>query len=150
MTTFTELDALGHHQPDRQAAGLRSAQCEVLLLAARLCAVFERLVAAAGGNSISTLNGEVQYRYLGFPIVISQKLPSVTTALNGTIMMLFGDLAKASAMGERRSVTIKRSDERYFDADQIGLLGTERVDIVNHDLGDTTNAGPIVGLVGTT
>jgi HK97 family phage major capsid protein len=112
--------------------------------------VFERLIASAGGNSISTLNGEIQYRYLGFPIIISQKMPAVSTTLNGSIMMLFGDLAKASAMGERRSVTIKRSDERYFDADQIGLLGTERVDIVNHDLGDNTNAGPIVGLVGTT
>jgi len=112
--------------------------------------VFERLVAAAGGNSISTLDGSVQYRYLGFPIVITQKLPRVTSAQNGTVMMLFGDLALASAMGERRVVTIKRSEERYFEQDQIGILGTERIDIVNHDLGDNTNAGPIVGLVGTT
>ncbi len=112
--------------------------------------VFERLVASAGGNSISTLDGAIQYRYLGFPIVISQKLPAVTTAQNGTVMMLFGDLALASAMGERRMATIKRSDERYFEQDQIGILGTERVDIVNHDVGDATNAGPIVGLVGTT
>jgi HK97 family phage major capsid protein len=66
------------------------------------------------------------------------------------MMILFGDLAKAAAMGERRQVTIKRSDERYFDQDQIGLLGTERVDINNHDLGDNTTAGPMVGLVGTT
>jgi HK97 family phage major capsid protein len=111
---------------------------------------FERLTAAAGGNSISTLDGSVQYRYLGFPIVIAQKLPTITTTLNGSVMMLFGDLALASAMGERRVVTIKRSDERYFEQDQIGILGTERVDIVNHDLGDNTVAGPIVGLVGTT
>jgi HK97 family phage major capsid protein len=112
--------------------------------------VFERLVASAGGNSISTLDGAVQYRYLGFPIVITQKLSAVTTANNGTIMLLFGDLAKASALGERRQVTIKRSDERYFDQDQVALLGTERVDIVNHDLGDNTTPGPVVGLVGTT
>jgi HK97 family phage major capsid protein len=111
---------------------------------------FERLVAAAGGNSISTLDGEIQYRYLGFPIEIAQKMPTVTTTLNGSVMILFGDLALASAMGERRVVTIKRSDERYFESDQIGLLGTERIDINNHDLGDTTSAGPIVGLVGTT
>jgi HK97 family phage major capsid protein len=32
-------------------------------------------------------------------------------------------------MGERRGVTIKRSDHRYFENDQIGLLGTERFDI---------------------
>lgn len=111
---------------------------------------FERLVAAAGGNSISTLDGAIQYRYLGFPIVIAQKLPTVTSTLNGLVMILFGDLALAAAMGERRVVTIKRSDERYFESDQIGLLGTERIDINNHDLGDNTTAGPIVGLIGTT
>jgi HK97 family phage major capsid protein len=109
---------------------------------------FERLVASAGGNSISTLDGAVQYRYLGFPIVISQKLPAVATTLQNSIMMLFGDLAMAAAMGERRLATIRRSDERYFENDQIGLLGTERVDIVVHDAGDNTNAGPIVGLMG--
>jgi HK97 family phage major capsid protein len=111
---------------------------------------FERLIATAGGNSISTLDGSIQYRYLGFPIVISQKLPVISTTLNGLVMILFGNLAMAAAMGERRIATIRRSEERYFELDQIGILGTERIDIVNHDLGDNTNAGPIVGLVGTT
>lgn len=105
---------------------------------------FERLVAAGGGNTIATLNGEVVYRYLGTPIVISQKLPSTTPT--GKIAILYGDLALATAMGERRGVTIKRSDERYFDTDQIGILGTERFDINNHDVGDASTAGPIVAL----
>ena len=34
------------------------------------------------------------------------------------------------------------------DTDQIGVRGTARFDIVNHDVGDTTNAGPIVALCG--
>jgi len=108
---------------------------------------FERLIATAGGNSISTLSGEIVYRYLGFPIVISQKLPLIGTTLSGKMMMAFGDLRLAAAVGERRQVTIRRSDERYFDQDQIGLLGTERVDINVHDCGTTTAAGPIVFLV---
>lgn len=107
--------------------------------------VFERLVAAAGGNSISTLDGAVQYRYLGFPIIISQKLPT-TASVTGTVTMFFGDLAKAAAMGERRGVTIRRLDERFADTDQIGILGTERFDINVHDMGDTSNAGPLVAL----
>jgi hypothetical protein len=53
-------------------------------------------------------------------------------------------------MGERRGVTIKRSDHRYFENDQIGLLGTERFDINVHDLGDNTNAGPLVAMVALT
>jgi hypothetical protein len=59
-------------------------------------------------------------------------------------MFFFGDLPKAAMMGERRGVTIKRSDHRYFENDQIGLLGTERFDINVHDFGDNTNAGPLV------
>lgn len=105
---------------------------------------FERLVAAGGGNSIATLNGEIVYRYLGTPIVISQKMPSTTPT--GKIGLLYGDMRKAVALGERRQVSIKRSDERYFDTDQIGIMGTERVDINVHDVGDSTNAGPVVAL----
>jgi HK97 family phage major capsid protein len=107
--------------------------------------VFERLIGAAGGNSINTLDGSVQYRYLGFPIVISQKLPTTGT-VTATVTMLFGDLAKAAAMGERRGVTIRRLNERYADNDQIGIIGTERFDINVHDLGDSTTPGPLVAL----
>lgn len=110
--------------------------------------MFERLISAAGGNSIATLGGEIQYRYLGFPIVISQKLSLSTSTLSGAVMLMFGDLRLAAAMGERRQVTIRRSDERYFDQDQIGILGTERVDVNVHDCGTASVAGPIVFLLG--
>jgi HK97 family phage major capsid protein len=109
--------------------------------------LFERLIATAGGNSISTLDGAITYRYLGFPIVISQKLPLITTTLTTKAMLFFGDLAKAAAMGERRGVTIRRLDERFADNDQIGILGTERFDINVHDMGDNTTAGPLVSMV---
>jgi len=108
---------------------------------------FERLIATAGGNRIDTLDGSIVYRYLGFPIVISQKLPLVTTSLANKAMMFFGDLTLAAAMGERRGVTIRRLDERFADSDQIGIMGTERFDINVHDMGDNTNAGPLVSLV---
>jgi HK97 family phage major capsid protein len=55
-------------------------------------------------------------------------------------------LSKAAAMGERRQVSIKRSDDRYFDTDQIGLMGTERVDVNVHDVGDSSTAGPLVAM----
>jgi hypothetical protein len=38
------------------------------------------------------------------------------------------------------------SEHRYFEFDQTGIRGTQRYDIVVHDLGDGTNAGPIVAL----
>jgi HK97 family phage major capsid protein len=102
------------------------------------------VLAKAGGNTIATLATDpMNPRLLGFPVVIAQKLP-IAAPGSGKAQFLFGDLSKSSALGERRGVTIKRSDHRYFENDQIGLLGTERFDINNHDLGDTVNAGPLV------
>jgi HK97 family phage major capsid protein len=103
------------------------------------------IVAGAGGNRLDVLTQGIEKRLLGFPVTIAQKMPIVTPG-SGKIMTLFGDLSKSSMLGERRGVTIKRSDHRYFENDQIGLLGTERFDINNHDLGDTATAGPVVGL----
>jgi hypothetical protein len=37
-------------------------------------------------------------------------------------------------------------DERYFDTDQIGLMGTERFDINVHDVGTTSVIGPMTAL----
>ena len=105
------------------------------------------VLAKGGGNTIATLaNDPLNQRLLGFPVVISQKLPTATAG-SGKVQFLFGDLSKSSALGERRGVTIARSNERYFDTDQIGLRGTERFDINNHDLGDTSNAGPLVACI---
>ena len=64
-------------------------------------------------------------------------------------MLAVGDLSLAATLASRRDVTIATALTRYQDLDQIGIRGTERIDIVNHDLGDGSTAGPIVGLVGT-
>ena len=62
-------------------------------------------------------------------------------------MLLFGDLSKSSALGDRRVVKVFPSEHRYMDTDQIGIRGLERIDIVNHDVGTTSAAGPIVALL---
>lgn len=112
--------------------------------------VFNRLKATAGGNSVQTLQGTTGEQYLGYPIVISQVLPAgLTTDYNGLAMCFFGDLSKSSSLGDRRQVRIFPSAHRYMELDQIGILGTERIDIVNHDVGDTTTPGSIVALVGS-
>lgn len=111
--------------------------------------VFQRLIAAAGGNSIADLTGGKPTRsYLGYPVVIDQTLPTATTDISDTAMLFFGDLALAATMGERRGIMVKTSEERYFEYDQIGVQATERVDINVHDLGSTSVAGPLIALVG--
>jgi HK97 family phage major capsid protein len=111
--------------------------------------VFQRLVAASGGVTMSEMvGGKPQRSYLGYPVMIDQTMPTATTDISDTVMIAFGDIGLSTTMGERRGITIKTSGERYFEYDQIAITATERVDINVHDVGDSTTAGPLVALVG--
>lgn len=102
----------------------------------------QRLGAAQGGVTWAETAAGPQMRFLGYPVVISQIMPA--TSGTSKIMVLLGDLAMAAKFGDRKSMEIATSEHRYFDQDQIAIRGIERMDINVHDLGDTTNAGPIV------
>jgi len=108
--------------------------------------VMMRLAANAGGNTVQTLSGDLQFKFLGLPVVIAQKLPSQTASVTGTIIAYVGDMQKACAYGAKRDVTIKRSNERYFDTDQIGLFASARFDFVAHDVGTSSVTGPLCAL----
>lgn len=112
--------------------------------------VFSRLAIAAGGNTLDTVTGAYMPRYLGYPIRVSQVLESSTSTINDTTMLLFGDLSKAATLGDRRSMDFATSTDYKFQNDQIAIRAIERIDINVHDIGDTTNAGPIVALIGKT
>jgi HK97 family phage major capsid protein len=85
--------------------------------------------------------------YNGFPVILTQKLPQIATTLSGQMMMAFGDMYGAAVMGQRRGLTIARSDHRYLENDQMAVLVTERFDAVIHDAGDNNNLGSIAALV---
>jgi HK97 family phage major capsid protein len=147
--TFAEIDA------NDLAAVMAACPLYALANAKWYCSsvawalVFQRLIAAAGGVTMGELTGGKPTKaYLGYPVEIDQTLPMATTDISDTAMLFFGDLRLAATMGERRGITIKSSEERYFELDQVAVLGTERVDINVHDLGDNTNAGPLIALIG--
>lgn len=111
---------------------------------------FSRLVAAASGNRLGDLSQAPRQSFLGHDIVVSQVMPNgPTTDYSTKVMILFGDLTLAAAMGMRRELQLRVDQSRYLEADQTAFMATERFDIVNHGCGDNTNAGPIVGLIGT-
>lgn len=110
--------------------------------------VFDALAAATGGNTIMSIGERPRPTYLGYPIEVTQAMPTSTGDLSDVAMLLFGDFSLAGAMGDRRGFAVQTLKELYAANGQIGVLGWERFDIVNHDLGDTTNAGPVVALVG--
>lgn len=112
--------------------------------------IFGRLMAAGGGNTIQTLQGQVlETLYLGYPRTLAEPMPaSSTTDYTGKVMALFGNFSQGVLFGERRGITVQVLRERYAEFRQIGVMGTERIDIVAHGCGDTTSAGPIVALIG--
>jgi HK97 family phage major capsid protein len=108
---------------------------------------FQRLVVAGGGNTIDTLAGPARYQFLGYRVVISQKMPVLATDLSDTAVILFGDLRKAALMGTRREIRILRSEHFAANLDQIAIFATERFDINVHGLGDNTRGGAVVALI---
>lgn len=112
--------------------------------------VFERLGAAGGGSNVITLAQGLGMTptFMGYPIRLSEKMPTSTGDLSNKVMLMYGDLSLAATMGVRRDVRILSSNERYLEYDQVGFLGSERFDIKVHDLGDSTTAGPVVALMG--
>ena len=107
--------------------------------------VAHKLQTAAGGNTVIDIaNGGVA-RFLGYPVVLSQVMP--TTEANSQICALLGNFRLGSTFGDRRLLSLALSSEYKFAEDQLAIRGTERFDINVHDVGNTTAAGPIVGLI---
>jgi HK97 family phage major capsid protein len=85
--------------------------------------------------------------FLGFPVELTSQLPG-SGSISGKLSILFGDASLNSTIGSRRQLTIRRLDERYADADQIGYVATQRWCAVHHDIpSSATSAGPVVALV---
>ena len=62
----------------------------------------------------------------------------------------FGRFDLATSIGSRRGIEIQVLQERYAELGQLGIIGTERFDIVTHDLGSTTVKGPVAAVYGGT
>jgi len=111
--------------------------------------VMQRLATAAGGARVSDIIDTPQQKsFLGYPVAISQVMPK--TSAVSQICCLFGNLRLASRLGDRRMTTIQMSEHALnaFEQDEVVIRGTERFDIVVHDVGDKAgNPGPIVGLI---
>lgn len=109
--------------------------------------VLNRIKAAGGGNTVQTLGARSPYSYLGYEAMTSDIMNKQPTAdQSDTTVALFGDFSMSSSFGDRRGIMVEVLRERYAEKLQIGVLAHERFDIVNHDLGSTTVAGPVGAL----
>ena len=106
------------------------------------------LALAAGGTNANEIINTAYGRnpmYMGYPVRYTGAMPSAKEA-SDHCPLLFGNGKLGAYLGDRRALAIDQSKEAYFSTDQTGIRGTERVAINPHGVGDTTAAGPIVGL----
>lgn len=107
---------------------------------------YERLVMAAGGiSAVEMLNGVSNPTILGAPVEFVEVMP--TTEANSQVFALYGRLDMAATMGDRQNTQISTDTSKGFSNDTIHIKATERIDINVHDVGNTTEAGPLVGLI---
>ena len=110
--------------------------------------VMIKLALAVGGVNATEViagRGVREKTFLSYPVEFAQVMPKAEA--NSQICTIFGNLKLGAYLGDRRKLTIDRSTEAYFAADQVGIRGTERVAPSVHGVGDTTDPGPICGLI---
>jgi HK97 family phage major capsid protein len=108
--------------------------------------VMLRLARAAGvANFIDLISPNRQRYFLGYPVEFTSVMPGAEA--NSQICAILGDLAIGAYIGERRQLTVARSTDVLFKNDQLALRAVERIAINVFGCGDTTEPGPIVGLI---
>jgi HK97 family phage major capsid protein len=105
-----------------------------------------RLLAGAGGNDSVTLEagGGVRPTFLGRPVYTTSAMPTASAA--STVSALFGVFDQAAAIGDRVTLEVAVSTEKYFDEYCTALRVIARYDINCHEGGDATDPGAFVGL----
>lgn len=98
------------------------------------------------GGAVSMQQG-IGLTFLGKPVVLTDRLPSGADS-TGVIMALYGDMANSSYYGIRQAIEIASSDQVNFLSDQTVIRAVARVAITHANLGSSTVAGPMIGLVG--
>jgi HK97 family phage major capsid protein len=100
----------------------------------------------AQGGSVGLSQG-MGLTFLGSPVVLTDRLPSGADS-TGVIMALYGNMANSSYYGVRQGIEIASSDQVNFLSDQTVIRAVARVAINHANLGSSSVAGPIIGLVG--
>lgn len=139
LTDFTNMMAL---LPDRFHAGSPAFVCS----SSFYFSVMLRIHAAAGGNTIASLQGGDggTRQFLGYPVHTTQYMPTTTAV--ATVCCFFGSFWMGAILGERIGVRVARSDDYAFLNDVTTLKATTRYDFNIHEPGTASLAGAYVGL----
>jgi len=115
--------------------------------------IFHRLATTTPGGltleNFDTLGLGRKLAYRGIPIMTSNAIESTDNGSAGQVDVYLGDFSMASMIGDRMGLTIEVDNSVGFREYAVAIRGVVRHDIVVHDVGNTTTAGPVVCLVQT-
>ncbi|HAL45690.1 MAG: hypothetical protein A2Y12_06135 [Planctomycetes bacterium GWF2_42_9] len=110
--------------------------------------VFVKLALATTGTTASEVilgAGNREKTALGYPVRFTQVMPKAEA--NDQICALLANLKIGAQLGTRGVMEIQQSEHAFFTMRLIGLLAARRLSINIHGVGNTADAGPIVGLI---
>lgn len=87
------------------------------------------LLNAAGGNTMRELEEAQRPMLLGYPVNFVSVMPGSAAVGVGNLLAVFGDMSLGCYFGDRRDWSFKVLNELYAETDQVGIIGTERIDI---------------------
>lgn len=107
--------------------------------------VYELAEAAGITNMFEILSDRKGRHLYGYPVEFVSCMPYVEA--NNQLCAILADLKSGAFLGQRKTLEIEQSRDFLFSRDQIAIRGIQRLDINAYGVGDTTEAGPIVGLI---
>ena len=105
--------------------------------------VIQKLVYAAGGNTVDTISGGQRPQLFGYPIYFSDEMPTSAAAKYG---VLFGNFNAGVVMGERQGVEIASSADYAFNLDVMTMRLTARYDLNVHEAPGASSTGAFAGI----
>lgn len=99
---------------------------------------------AGGVTAAEVAAGMNEARFMGYPVKFNNSMR--TSASNGNVVCLFGDMRLSTHYGVRQAISVRASTDRYIEFDQTYFQAMCRFDVVTADIGTASAAGPVVAL----
>ena len=106
---------------------------------------FQRLGGATGGTNMIEFQGVKVEAHAGIPLIPNFSMNNERLDASGdAIDFFYGNFGLGSKIGYFGALEMDVSEERFFDQNAVALRSTLAWDLVIHDVGTSTTAGPIV------
>ena len=131
-TAFTDITLADLHSCVSKVGEkfFQESQMAWIMLRSTYAEVVQKLVYAAGGNTVDSITGGQRPALFGYPIFFTDHMPASAASKFG---VFFGNFAEAAVMGDRQGVEVATSADYGFNLDVMTVRLTSRYDINVHE-----------------